>query len=71
MRRPKAPPPDLVVRLSRNVEMGFQLIPAGEFRMGSRGEGRDEEPPHLVRITTPFYLGQFPVTQAGSNEPSG
>ena len=43
--------------------MEFQAIPAGEFRMGSRGGDPGEEPPHRVRIARPFYLGRVPVTQ--------
>jgi len=43
------------------------LIPAGEFVMGSPDKDteavRDEKPPHRVRITKPFFLGIFPVTQ--------
>jgi len=40
------------------------LIPAGEFLMGST-EGIDEERPvHQVRISQPFYLGKYAVTQA-------
>jgi formylglycine-generating enzyme required for sulfatase activity len=43
------------------------LIPAGEFMMGSpdsdKGAGDDEKPQHRVRITRPFYLGKYPVTQ--------
>ena len=49
---------------TNSIGMRFVLIPAGEFTMGSN-EGRDnEKPPHKVRITRPFYLGVFPVTQA-------
>lgn len=55
--------PALILDLGNGVEMSFQLIPAGSFRMGSRGEHHDEEPRHLVQITQPFYLGTFPVTQ--------
>ena len=55
--------PALILDLGDRVEMSFQLIPAGSFRMGSRGEYHDEEPRHLVQITQPFYLGTFPVTQ--------
>nr|VFK78593.1 MAG: Formylglycine-generating enzyme, required for sulfatase activity, contains SUMF1/FGE domain [Candidatus Kentron sp. SD] len=42
----------------------MQLIPAGEFLMGSRaGKGyKDEYPQHRVRITTPFALGTWAVT---------
>jgi len=43
--------------------MEFRLVPAGSFRMGSRGEYADEEPVHVVQITRPFYLGATPVTQ--------
>nr|VFK46426.1 MAG: Formylglycine-generating enzyme, required for sulfatase activity, contains SUMF1/FGE domain [Candidatus Kentron sp. TC] len=44
----------------------MQLIPAGEFLMGSReGKGyQDERPRHLVRISTPFALGTWPITFA-------
>jgi formylglycine-generating enzyme required for sulfatase activity len=48
--------------------MRFQLIPAGELLMGSpdshRDADRDETPQHRVRITRPFYLGVYPVTQS-------
>jgi formylglycine-generating enzyme required for sulfatase activity len=47
--------------------MKLRLIPSGEFRMGSPEdeEGRSrEEHPHEVRITRPFYMGIYPVTQA-------
>ena len=44
------------------------LIPAGEFLMGSPPEERDrffdEGPQHKVRITRPFYLGKYEVTNA-------
>ena len=63
MSRRTPPEPDLQLRLGNGEEMAFQLIPAGEFRMGARDEYRDEEPAHTVRITQPFYLGRFPVTQ--------
>ncbi|MHC4402971.1 MAG: SUMF1/EgtB/PvdO family nonheme iron enzyme [Planctomycetota bacterium] len=47
--------------------MELALIPAGEFTMGSPGRGRRQEqrerPAHQVRITRPFYLGAYPVTQ--------
>jgi formylglycine-generating enzyme required for sulfatase activity len=48
--------------------MDLVLIPAGEFTMGSstdEAERRDDEgPQHRVRITRPFYLGAYEVTQA-------
>ena len=55
--------PALTLDLGNGIEMTFQAIPAGRFIMGSRGEYQHEEPPHWVRITRPFYLGTFPVTQ--------
>lgn len=44
--------------------MSLQRIPAGRFRIGARGFGRNEEPPHVVELTAAFFLGTFPVTQA-------
>ena len=48
--------------------MQLVLIPAGEFLMGSPDSdneaGSDEKPQHRVRITKPFYLGVYEVTQA-------
>lgn len=43
----------------------LRLIPAGEFSMGSQAEDafENETPAHNVKITTPFYIGIFPVTQ--------
>jgi formylglycine-generating enzyme required for sulfatase activity len=48
------------------VFMRLNEIPAGRFLMGSPLEelGRgDDEDQHWVRITKPFYLGLYPVTQ--------
>ena len=39
-------------------------IPAGEFVMGSQAGDADEQPMHRVRITRPFEMGKFEVTQA-------
>ena len=48
--------------------MEFVLIPAGEFMMGSpdseSGRSSHEGPVHKVRITRPFYVGKYEVTQA-------
>ncbi|MBU4222246.1 MAG: formylglycine-generating enzyme family protein [Euryarchaeota archaeon] len=47
--------------------MEFTLIPAGEFMMGSEEfkdeKHKDEKPVHRVKISKPFYLGTYPVTQ--------
>jgi formylglycine-generating enzyme required for sulfatase activity len=57
------PHPDHIVTLPGGVTMAFRPIPAGEFVMGSRGQFNREEPPHIVRIARPFYMGRWPVTQ--------
>lgn len=46
-----------------SLGMEFILIPAGEFSMGSEDGYDNEKPVHLVRITKPFYLGTYQVTQ--------
>jgi hypothetical protein len=58
--------PSVQQSLVRNsIGMKFVLIPAGEFRMGADDKGAydDERPVHRVRISRPFYLGKYPVTQ--------
>ena len=55
-----------IIHEKTGMEMVF--IPAGKFRMGSPDSERDrgvgEGPVHTVRITRPFYLGKYEVTQA-------
>ena len=64
---PKQPPKELKVDLGYGVKLEIVLIPAGEFLMGSPDSDKDaipcEKPQHRVRITKPFYLGKYPVTQ--------
>ncbi|MCG2738278.1 MAG: formylglycine-generating enzyme family protein [Candidatus Methanoperedenaceae archaeon] len=45
-----------------SIGMEFVLIPSGEFIMGSE-EYEREKPVHKVKISKPFYLGIYPVTQ--------
>ena len=63
----KEPPKKLSVELGKGVKLEMVLIPAGEFMMGSPDSDKDalswEKPQHRVRITKPFYLGKYQVTQ--------
>lgn len=55
------------INLGDGAKMEMALIPSGEFQMGSPeaewGRDSDEGPIHRVRITRPFYLGVYEVTQ--------
>ena len=56
---------DLTIHLAHpdgDVPMFFRRIPAGEFRIGSRGNDYIEEPVHLVKVPQDFCLGTFTVT---------
>jgi formylglycine-generating enzyme required for sulfatase activity/tRNA A-37 threonylcarbamoyl transferase component Bud32 len=46
----------------RRQRDGFILIPAGQFMMGS-DEYQDEKPIHQVRISRPFEMAKYEVTQ--------
>jgi len=54
--------------INNSIGMTLKLIPAGEFFMGSPDDAieaeKNEKPSHRVRITKPFYLGVYEVTQA-------
>ncbi len=60
------PRPD-AKEIANSLGMKLALIPAGEFLMGSPDADKDaeddEKPQHRVRITRPFYLGLYEVTQ--------
>ncbi len=53
--------------IKNSIGMEFVLIPAGEFLMGcSDGDSEcddSEKPQHKVKISKPFYLGKYEVTQ--------
>jgi formylglycine-generating enzyme required for sulfatase activity/tetratricopeptide (TPR) repeat protein len=63
-----SPEEKIAVDLGGSVSLEMVLIPAGEFMMGSSDSDRDalpiEKPQCRVRITKPFYLGVYEVTQA-------
>ena len=48
--------------LGDGVKLEMVRIPAGDFTMGSPGNEGNEKP-HQVRITRPFSLGKYEVTQ--------
>ena len=50
---------------TNSLGLEFVLIPAGSFTMGSENKDRPakEKPAHKVRLSRPFYLGKFQVTQ--------
>src|SRR5262245_58422092 len=56
-----------VPEITNSLGMRLALIPPGRCRMGSPEDEDDhgsDEVAHEVRITRPFYLGVFSVTQA-------
>jgi serine/threonine-protein kinase len=62
------PEPVAVVKPKPPAGPEMVLIRAGDFWMGSPETDpdahRDEKPRHRVKITQPFYLGKYKVTQA-------
>jgi formylglycine-generating enzyme required for sulfatase activity len=58
---------DPATMVENSLGMKLVLIPAGTFNMGSPFEAagrQDDESPHKVTISVPFYLGATEVTQA-------
>ena len=54
----------------KQPRMEFVLVPAGEFTRGSPATERDrdsKEAQHRVRLTKPFYLAKYEVTQGQWN----
>jgi formylglycine-generating enzyme required for sulfatase activity/serine/threonine protein kinase len=52
---------------TNSLGMKLALIPPGEFAMGSPASEKqreDQEQQHRVRITNPFYLGVYEITQS-------
>jgi formylglycine-generating enzyme required for sulfatase activity len=61
--------------ITNSIGIKLAMIPAGEFLMGAPDSDmsapEDEKPQHLVRITRPFYLGVYQVTQGQYREVTG
>jgi formylglycine-generating enzyme required for sulfatase activity len=51
-------------KITTRIGIALVRIPAGAFQMGSNEGLDDERPVHRVRISEPFYMGEYEVTQA-------
>jgi formylglycine-generating enzyme required for sulfatase activity len=51
-------------RALAELRNSFVQISAGELMMGSENDSSDEKPVHRVRISHPFEMGKYEVTQA-------
>jgi formylglycine-generating enzyme required for sulfatase activity len=61
-----APAEPAANEVTNSIGMKLKLIPAGTFMMGSpenAARRSEDEPEHQVRITKPYYLGMYEVTQ--------
>jgi formylglycine-generating enzyme required for sulfatase activity len=56
-------PSDRIATKTNSIGMKLKLIKAGEFMMGSEKGEKNERPIHKVKITRPFYIGVYEVTQ--------
>jgi formylglycine-generating enzyme required for sulfatase activity/Zn ribbon nucleic-acid-binding protein len=55
-------PSTLILEIASGVTLEMQRIMPGTFVMGST-VSEQEQPPHPVHISRPFYLAKYPVTQ--------
>ena len=56
----------LVLRISDHVSLKCIYVPAGKFLMGEpyyQCPHWQEDPPHLVTLTKPFYMAEIPISQ--------
>ena len=73
--------PDVSNDVCRTSELWMRRVPAGTFNMGLDLEGEEKPfdganyasflPKHNVRLTKPYYLGVFELTQAQYNHITG
>jgi len=63
--KPRAQPQVAGKAWRNSIGMEFVLIPTGTFQMGANDQDvyNDAQPVHQVRISKPFYLGKYEVTQ--------
>lgn len=61
---PAASKPEITLPLGGDVQLDLVLIPAGEFILGDAAGWRDEQPRSKAKISQPFWLGKFEVTNA-------
>ncbi|MBN2151938.1 MAG: SUMF1/EgtB/PvdO family nonheme iron enzyme [Candidatus Lokiarchaeota archaeon] len=52
------------MNIENSIGMALVSLPAGRFSMGQKDGDWDEVPVHEVRITTPFFMSDAPVTNA-------
>jgi formylglycine-generating enzyme required for sulfatase activity len=63
---PKVELKELALDLGGGVKLELRFISAGKFTLGSpatEAKRTENETPHRVTLTQPFYMGKFPVTQ--------
>ena len=56
----------LILKISDSLSLTCVYIPAGKFFMGApyyQSPRWQEDPPHVVTLTRPFYIGEVPVAQ--------
>ncbi|HET6884277.1 MAG TPA: formylglycine-generating enzyme family protein [Pirellulales bacterium] len=59
----ESPAPTPAKTFTNSIGMEFVLIPAGEFLMGEpKADAKADNPQHRVRISKPFYMGVYEVT---------
>lgn len=72
---PPPPPPRILTKVNPRDGLTYVWIAPGSFEMGcSQYDSNckpDEQPPHQVKISRGFWLGQTEVTQAAFNKVNG
>ena len=57
----------LALKVTDKLSLSFILVPGGKYMMGApffcEPPRFQDEPPHLVTLTRPFYLAEIPITQ--------